>query len=117
MLIEPVAGGHIQFNWSNFGPDHITSSDGGTVLVAEPGECFVFQWHPGESVTTVTVAFDARGTGSVVKLTEDGYSSSQADLEAYVGCATGWGEALTLLKFYIEHDLRYGDVPSSAGTR
>jgi hypothetical protein len=24
-----------------------------------------------------------------------------------ISCATGWGEALTLLKFHLEHGLRY----------
>ena len=26
-------------------------------------------------------------------------------------CATGWGEALALLKFYLEHGVVYGEVP------
>ena len=26
-------------------------------------------------------------------------------------CAAGWGEALTLLKFYLEHGVTYGEVP------
>jgi hypothetical protein len=30
-----------------------------------------------------------------------------------IGCATGWGEALTLLKFYLEHGLTYGAVPAA----
>ncbi len=54
-------------------------------------------------------------------VTESGYA--QADLLAtgvvgemaqrspFAMCASGWGEALTLLKFYLEHDVVYGSVP------
>ena len=33
------------------------------------------------------------------------------DVEAALGCAAGWGEALTLLKFYLESGTKYGEVP------
>ncbi len=32
-------------------------------------------------------------------------------MEALLSYACGWGEALTLLKFYLEYGITYGDVP------
>jgi hypothetical protein len=32
----------------------------------------------------------------------------------YAMCATGWGEALTLLKMFIERGISYGPVPAEA---
>jgi hypothetical protein len=31
-------------------------------------------------------------------------------MEALVECAAGWGEALALLKMYLEHGVTYGRV-------
>jgi hypothetical protein len=69
----------------------------------------VFQWHPDSSeyLTTVDVVFEHEPRGTVVRLREHGYADTPAGREAFVTCATGWGEALTLLKFYVEHGLRY----------
>ena len=66
-----------------------------------------------ETATTTTVAFTLEPLGSGTKLTlnESGHTTSPKDLEALVDCAAGWGEALTLLKFYLEHGTTYGDVP------
>ena len=50
--------------------------------------------------------------GTVVTVTESGHTASPKDLEALVECASGWGEALTLLKVYLEHGITYGEVPA-----
>jgi hypothetical protein len=47
-------------------------------------------------------------------LVEQGYKQTTSSLQACLGCATGWGEALTLLKFYLEHGITYGTVPPEA---
>ena len=56
-----------------------------------------------------------------VTVTETGYTQGDLVATGVVGemaqrspfamCASGWGEALTLLKFYLEHDVVYGSVP------
>jgi hypothetical protein len=79
-----------------------------------PPERFVFRWTPGETPTTVAFDLNARGTGTVLTVTETGHSQSQQDMNALVDCAAGWGEALTLLKFYLEHSVTYGPVPEAA---
>jgi uncharacterized protein YndB with AHSA1/START domain len=101
----------IHLRWRAWGPHHANNADGGKILIRQPDREFTFQWKPGESVTVVQLLLDARGAGTVVKVIESGYRNNPADLAAYVNCATGWGEALTLLKVYLEHGITYGDVP------
>jgi uncharacterized protein YndB with AHSA1/START domain len=36
-----------------------------------------------------------------------GYPDTPEGWEQHMSCSTGWGEALTLLKYYVEHGLRY----------
>ncbi|MDH4103907.1 MAG: hypothetical protein OEW52_10200 [Thermoleophilia bacterium] len=45
--------------------------------------------------------------GTVVRLHEHGYPDTPEGWAAFADCSTGWGEALTLLKFHVEHRLRY----------
>jgi uncharacterized protein YndB with AHSA1/START domain len=111
--IEPKPGGQIRLRWKDFGAGHWTTEDGGSVLEAEPNQKFTFQWTPGKSTTTVSLTLEALGEGILLKLIESGYSFSDQDLSAFVGCATGWGEALTLVKYYLEHGVRYGKVPNT----
>jgi uncharacterized protein YndB with AHSA1/START domain len=91
------------------GPAHTNAEDGGPIIEALPNQRFVFQWQPGESPSTVAFELEPRGAGTVVYVTESGYSS----WIGLIGCATGWGEALTLLKFYLEYGLTYGAVPAA----
>jgi uncharacterized protein YndB with AHSA1/START domain len=72
----------------------------------------VFQWTPGDSTTTVAFDLEPRKDGTVLTVTERGHTTSRRDLEALVECAAGWGEALTLLKVYLEEGLTYGEVPA-----
>ena len=108
--LDAVPGGQIRFRWVNFGPMRLTAEDGGPVLEVQKNRKFVFQWHPGKAVTTVSIEFDKLGQGTRVRLEEFGYSMD--DIEAAINCATGWGEALTLLKFYLESGIKYGEVPA-----
>ena len=107
--IDAHAGGEIVFRWQDWGPDHITATDGGPVLEAARPTRFVFQWHPDgpDYATTVALTFVERDGGTVVSLQESGYADTASGQQALAGCAAGWGEALTLLKFYIEHGVTY----------
>ncbi len=106
-VIDARVGGWIQFRWVNWGPNHITMEDGGPIIDVVPDKSLVFQWKPGDSVTTIRIDLEPRGDGTVILLTESGYQSPNG----YAECATGWGEALTLLKFYLEHGITYGEIP------
>ncbi len=109
--IDARVGGSYEFYWENFGPTLETFTLTGPVLEAEPNKTFAFNWGSGEDITTVRFRLQARGEGTVLHVTEDGYSMSDVDIKACLNCAAGWGEAITLLKFYVEHGVRYGDVP------
>jgi len=80
------------------------------VLEAHRPSRFVFQWYPDQSfyATTVEVDFKAREGGTVIRLREYGYEDTSSGRREMLECACGWGEALTLLKFYVEHGIRYG---------
>jgi uncharacterized protein YndB with AHSA1/START domain len=101
--------GSIVFRWQNWGPDHITTEDSGTVLEVQRPERFVFQWDSDDPDRAVTVEFDLEGSaeGTIVRLLEYGYHNSPVGLKSLVEHAVSWGEALTLLKFYVEYGLRY----------
>jgi uncharacterized protein YndB with AHSA1/START domain len=107
--VDARTGGEIRFRWRDWGPDHVSGEDGGPVLEARRPERFVFQWHPDGKAyaTTVEIDFEPSDEGTVVRLTERGYRDTPSGRKAILNCATGWGEALTLLKFYVEHGLAY----------
>jgi uncharacterized protein YndB with AHSA1/START domain len=104
--IDLHPGGAIHFRWRDWGPDRITDDAPGTVVEVRRPERFVFRWwqdHP----TTVEFDFETVAGGTVIRLQERGYADTAEGRRRCLECATGWGEALTLLKFYVEHGLRY----------
>jgi uncharacterized protein YndB with AHSA1/START domain len=99
--------GEIRFRWTDFGSENATIEDGGTIIESVQNEKFVFQWSPGNATTTVTFNLLPYKEGTLVTLEEIGYSNTAEDISACIGCATGWGEALTLLKIYLELGIVY----------
>jgi uncharacterized protein YndB with AHSA1/START domain len=111
MEIDARPGSTIRFRWVDWSVDHYTTEAGGPVLEATAPTRFVFQWTPGDSTTTIAFDLQPLGEGTIVQVHESGHTNSLRDLEALVECASGWGEALTLLKMYLEHGVTYGRVP------
>jgi uncharacterized protein YndB with AHSA1/START domain len=107
--VDAHPGGEIHFRWVNWGPERISTEDRGPVLEAIPGSRFVFQWHPDLPVyaTTVEINLTPIDGGTIVSLREHGFADTDSGIAALGNCAAGWGEALTLLKFYLEHGLCY----------
>jgi len=107
--VDARPGGEIQFRWVDWGAERISAQDGGPVLEAIPPSRFVFQWHPDtpEYSTMVEINLTLGEGGTIISLCETGFADTPAGLAAMVNCATGWGEALTLLKFYLEYGLHY----------
>lgn len=105
--VEPWPGGEIRFRWRNWGPDHIDADDFGAVVEAQEPRRFAFRWHPDgpDYATTVEIDLEPSGEGTVARLRESGYCNTASGIQSMVGCATGWGEAMTLLKFYVEHGI------------
>lgn len=107
--VEARPGGAIRFRWKEWGPDKVTTEDGGTILEADRPRRFVFQWSPDrpDYVTTVELNFEATAEGTVIRLREQGYRDTPSGRRKMLECAGGWGEALALWKMYIEHGVRY----------
>lgn len=107
--VDARPGGEIRFRWVEFGADRVTAEDGGPVLEARRPERFVFQWRSDtpDYATTVEINFRAVDGGTIIELSEHGYRDTPGGLRAMLNCAAGWGEALTLWKFFIEHGVRY----------
>ncbi|MEW6211523.1 MAG: SRPBCC domain-containing protein [Acidobacteriota bacterium] len=107
--LDAREGGRIDFRWKDWGVDRYTGENGGPVLEARRPERFVFQWRVDSDSynTTVEITFKQVEEGTVVHLIESGYEDSPTGLKDLLARATGWGEALTLMKFYVEHGVRY----------
>jgi uncharacterized protein YndB with AHSA1/START domain len=108
--VDLRAGGTIHWRWTDWGPDRVTAEDPAPILEVRPPERLVFQWHPQgpEHPTTVELDFEEAEGGTVVRVLERGYLDTPRGRAGFADCACGWGEALTLVKFYVEHGLRYG---------
>lgn len=110
-IVEPHEGGAIQFEWQDFGPDHFSATDHGRVVEVVENRRFSFTWSPASHETLVTFDLEQRAAGCLLSVHETGYGFNAADVETALQVAVGWGEALTLLKFHLEHGIQYGTVP------
>jgi uncharacterized protein YndB with AHSA1/START domain len=104
-VFDARPGGAVRFIWRDWGPDAIEVTDQGSVLAAESDRLLTFTW--GNPPSRVSIVIEPHDLGCVVRLTEDELPSGAAGIERLADCAAGWGEALTLLKFYVEHGLTY----------
>lgn len=104
---------YIKFVWKDFGLDKVTLEDGGPVLEVIPNRKFVFNWYPVDKETPITVTFKLSpvGSGTILEVSDSGYSNIEEHLVQLIDCAQGWAEAITLLKFYLEHHITYGKIP------
>jgi uncharacterized protein YndB with AHSA1/START domain len=109
MTLDPKPGGKCVFRWKDWGPDFYTVEADGDVIEAVRPRRFVFQWYPigRENPTTVSFRLEAEHGGTVLTVEESGYPDTDKGRAMILECAAGWGEAATLLKFYVE----YGAVP------
>lgn len=117
MELDPRPGGICSFSWKDWGPDKYTLKVPGKVVEAERPGLFVFQWGREGKETTIRIELASVESGTVVTLTEEGYRDTPEDRAMIVECASGWGEALTLLKFYMEHGVIYTSALHSEENR
>lgn len=107
-------GGQIWLVWKDWGVNHVDHQDGGSIIAIEENKKFAFHWHSDLGAQT-SVAFELKGNGpgTILKVTDSGYRAEElSQFGGFLDCAIGWGEAITLLKFYLEHGVTYGEVPS-----
>jgi uncharacterized protein YndB with AHSA1/START domain len=99
-------GGTLIFRWREWGPDAFTGEARCPIVAVEVPRRFVFKWWE-DHYTTVEMDFGEVNGGTLVRLTEYGYEDSAEGHRRLIECATGWGEALTLLKFFCEYGVTY----------
>jgi uncharacterized protein YndB with AHSA1/START domain len=107
--VDPKPGGKIVFRWKDWGPNHYNVNAEGLVHRAERPGLFVFEWYPvgKDHPTVITFEIKPQDDATVVAVTEDGYPNTPEARAMILECASGWGEAVTLLKFYLEHGVTY----------
>ena len=113
MELEPKPGGICSFSWKDWGPDNYTLKVPGKVIEANRPDLFIFQWGSHGKATTIRVELSEVEYGTVLTLTEQGYPDTPEGLAMMLECASGWGEAVTLLKFYIEQGIVYKSAIAS----
>jgi uncharacterized protein YndB with AHSA1/START domain len=99
----------IEFRWKEWGPQKYTGSDGGPILANKKPERFSFLWshHGSKWRTLVELTFQEFQDGTLVKVRESGFPETKLGRAALLSNASGWGEALTIAKFWIEHGVRF----------
>jgi len=106
--LDPRPGGIIVYRWKDWGPDRVTAESSGTVHEAIPPTRFVFDWDVGWGRrATAEFTLEPVESGCVLRLREHGYGDTPEGHLALASEASGWGEAMTLIKFMAEHGLRY----------
>ena len=108
-MVDARPGGIMHFRWKDHGVEHYNGENQGSVLEAHRPNRFAFRWKAdsGNYDTTVEMNFEKVTEGTVVRLLEYGYEDGPVGLQDYVNRVGGWAEALTLMKFYVEHGLTY----------
>jgi uncharacterized protein YndB with AHSA1/START domain len=107
--IDPTPGGKMKLRWHDWGAERdINMNADCTVLEAIPPKRFVYQWGESpDTMTTVEFDLEEREGGTLLRLREHGFASTEKGRKSFEGNSIGWGEAATLLKFYVEHGVSY----------
>ena len=107
--VDASAGGQILFRWKNHGVNNYSGENGGSILESRRPERFCFRWKAdsGSYLTTVEIDFERINRGTVVRLVEYGYEDTPAGTQDFLNRVSGWAQALTMMKFYVEHGVTY----------
>jgi uncharacterized protein YndB with AHSA1/START domain len=108
--LEQKGGGALRLVWHEFGADRVTAEDRGSVLTYDKPSVFAFSWGSPPSRVTFTLAAEDGGTR--VEVVEDQLPDGEPGVKRAIYCAGGWGEALTLLKFWLEHKVTFSSAAS-----
>ena len=107
--LEAKPGGALVFRWKDWGVEKFTGEMTGDVVQTSRPDRFIFRWpvDSGGYMTTVAISIEAHEEGSVVRLVEGVYEDGEAGTQDMLNRASGWAQALTLMKFWVEHGLTY----------
>jgi uncharacterized protein YndB with AHSA1/START domain len=102
-------GGAIQFRWKDYGIDHYSGEIPGKVIDTRRPDRHVFQWRADSGTYDSKVEIEIKPVegGTVLRLVETGYEDTPAGMQDLLNRVSGWAEVLTLMKFYLEHGLKY----------
>jgi uncharacterized protein YndB with AHSA1/START domain len=107
--IDLRPGGKLTLRWRGWGPEGDINADRECFVVEVlPPKRFVFRWGAtAHMMTTVEFDLEERADGTLLRLREHGFAPTSKGRESFEGNSLGWGEASTLIKFYVEHGVRY----------
>ncbi len=92
----------IEYRWKDWGAKRVSMSTRGAILEASRPHRFVFQW--GQTPSTIEFEFSPKEGGTYMTVLEYGYDEQNDEAkQVMMECASGWGEALSLAKFYLEY--------------
>jgi len=105
--LDPKPGGALILRWQDWGVEKFTGEITGSVVELRPPDRFAFRWpvDSGGYMTTVTIDIEDHEEGCVVRLVEGIYDDGDIGTQDMLNRATGWAQALTLMKFWVEHGL------------
>ncbi len=99
-----------KFVWKNWGADQVDAEASVKIEEIIPNKKVLFYWNYTleGGPTKVLLELEAKDQNrTILSVTESGYPMHTKGEEMLIECSTGWGEALTLIKFYAEHGIRY----------
>ncbi len=100
--VDARPGGAMVLKWVDWGAEQSVNAEvPGRVIEAKRPERFVYEWGEPGSESTVEIILEKRDDGTLVRLRESGFRK----IENLIDNAGGWGEALTLAKFWVEHGI------------
>lgn len=107
--IEPRAGGELVFRWKNWGVEDFTGEMIGEVVEKRRPDRFVFKWpvDSGGYMTTVAIEIEAHPAGALLRLSEGVYEEGPTGTQDMLNRATGWAQAMTIMKYFVEHGVTY----------
>ncbi|MFJ6573607.1 SRPBCC domain-containing protein [Streptomyces sp. NPDC091292] len=101
---EARVGSPVHLVWRGWSDDGSDITDDGEVKECVPDKRFALTWGTPPSLVTFTTEEHVNGTW--LQVVETGLPQTRAGLDRFGQCATGWGEALTLVRCYAEHGIR-----------
>ena len=107
---KPRPGGEIYFRWADCGAEKNINADAtgrGDRGEAARALCVRMAGRGEGHSTKVEIILEKREGGTLLRLREYGFLDSDASRKHMVGNASGWGEALTLVKIWLEHGIHY----------
>ena len=101
--------GKLTLRWRDWGAERDINADRDCiVLEVRPPKRFVFQWgETADAMTTVEFDLEERADGTLLRLREHGFAPTAKGRKTFEGNSLGWGEVGILIKFYVEHGVRY----------